>query len=104
MTVCSSCGTETDNKDHLCTPCRKTKLIRTWKKQIRIYSIIILVGAAASYYAVGEIKVLPQSQASEGIPPILMATAAFGGLCILGGLFGLALALFFNLLHRNKSN
>ena len=102
MRACSSCGSETDNKQNLCTPCRKIKLKRTWKQQIRTYSIIILVGALASYYAVGEIKALPHDQASEGIPTVLMATAAFGGLCILGGLFDLALALFFNLLHRNK--
>jgi len=76
----------------------------TWKRQIRVYFTIMIVGAAAFFYAVNEIKALPHGDTAQGIPTSLMATAEVGGLGILGGLFGLALALFFNFLHRSKSN
>ncbi|MDX8404544.1 MAG: hypothetical protein R8K50_00140 [Mariprofundus sp.] len=102
MSLCSSCGKETDGNKKICASCMVQHTAKTWKRQMRLYSVIALIGIIMFFYAVGEIKALPHDAAAAGIPPILMWTAALGGLGILGGLFGLALAWFFNFLHRNK--
>ncbi|KON47481.1 hypothetical protein [Mariprofundus ferrooxydans] len=103
MTTCSVCGAETGREGKICLSCHKHKVSGTWKRQIRVYLIIIIAGATAFAYAVTKIKALPHSETLQnGIPPHLLYTAEFGGLGILGGLFGLSLALFLKFLHRNK--
>lgn len=102
MKTCTSCGTETTSDKKLCAPCHRKKLTGTWKRQITIYSTIIIAGAIMFYYAITQINSLPHSATEHGIPPLLRNLAAFGGLGVLGGLFGLALALFFNFLHRKN--
>jgi len=102
MSKCSTCDNETNDNQQQCTDCKDAAASSTWKKQIRLYSVLILIGAGLFAYAINQIQALPRGAAAEGMPPMLMATAALGGLGILGGLFGLALAIFFNFLHRSK--
>ncbi|MDQ6993477.1 MAG: hypothetical protein Q9M31_08375 [Mariprofundus sp.] len=102
MTSCSLCGSETEDKSGICLPCRRAKISNTWKRQIKVYCLLIVVGIASFYYAISEIKAIPHIETTNGIPPLLMVEAGIGGFGILGGIFGLALALFFSFLHRNK--
>jgi len=100
MAVCSSCGGEMQDNKKVCKPCIQNKIDTTWKRQMRIYSVIAVLGAILLLYDISEVRALPHGTA--GIPVYLMGTAALGGLAVLGGLFGLALAVFFNLWHRKK--
>jgi len=88
--------------DHkkVCKPCIQDKIDATWKRQMRIYGVIVFTGAIMLLYDIAEVKALPHDAA--GIPAYLMGTAALGGLAVLGGLFGLALAVFFHVWHRKK--
>ncbi len=101
MTNCSSCGVETHDNKKVCKPCIQNKIEATWKRQIRIYSIIALFGAILLMYDISEVRALPHG--ADGIPVYLIGAGALGGLAVLGGLFGLALAVFFNVWHRKKS-
>jgi len=99
MIVCSSCGIEMMDKK-VCKSCVHDKIRATWKRQMRIYSIIVALGAMLLIYDISEVRALPHS--SAGIPVYLMGGAALGGLAVLGGIFGLVLAVFFNVWHRKK--
>ncbi|MDQ6981451.1 MAG: hypothetical protein Q9M08_00385 [Mariprofundus sp.] len=100
MIVCSSCGIEMSDKKKMCKSCIHDKIKATWKRQIRIYSIISALGAMLLMYDISEVRALPHN--ADGIPTYLMGAAALGGLAVLGGLFGLVLAVFFNVWHREK--
>jgi len=102
MKVCSSCGVEIQGKKKLCMSCVQDKVNATWKRQMRTYSVIVVFGIILLWFDISEVKALPHQ--SAGIPPYLMGTAALGGLAVLGGLFGLALAAFFNVWHRKKAD
>ncbi|MDQ6996777.1 MAG: hypothetical protein Q9M82_04865 [Mariprofundus sp.] len=101
MMVCSSCGVEMQDKKKLCMSCIEGKINATWKRQMRIYSISVVLGIVLLVYDISEVRALPHDAA--GIPPYLLGGCALGGLALLGGLFGLALAAFFNVWHRKKA-
>jgi len=101
MTVCSSCGVEIQGEKKQCKACLQGRVDATWKRQMRLYGAIVVLGAILLLYDISEVKALPHG--SAGIPPYLMGGAALGGLAVLGGLFGLALAVFFNVWHRKKA-
>jgi hypothetical protein len=68
---------------------------------MRIYGIVAALGAILLLYDIAEVRALPHDAA--GIPLYLMGGAALGGVAVLGGLFGLVLALFFHYWHRKKT-
>ncbi len=106
MTICLSCQKEfvstTGKPQKLCLVCRKDRLARTWKKQMRIYGMAILAGLAMLVYVYVQFKG-HQFQGLQGVPVSLLGMMVLGGLGVMGGLFGFALAIFFHLWHRKPS-
>lgn len=101
MSTCLNCGAEFEGETGLCASCKKADVLqrmhKTWKKQMRFYGVLMIVGLVV----LGAI--IPQLQGShEEVPRQMYLVAAAGGLCLLGGLFGFSLAVFFQLWHSHK--
>ncbi len=101
MTVCSSCSVEIQGEEKVCKSCVQDKITATWKRQMRTYGIVAAFGTVVLLYDIAQVRALPHGTA--GIPAYLMAATAVGGLAVMGGLFGLALAAFFNAWHKKKA-
>jgi len=100
MAVCSSCQVEVPEKKKLCGSCFNDRIHATWKRQIRNYGVVIMLGVLLLMFDIVEVRALPHG-VSE-MPSYLMGTVAIGGLAVTGGLFGVALALFFSVWHKKK--
>jgi len=100
MSVCSSCGQEVSGEKKLCTPCREQLISKTWKHQMLTYSAIAALGLAMVVYSYFQFT--DHDYLISQAPPRLLITTILGGLGLMGGLFGLALALFFSLWHRKS--
>jgi hypothetical protein len=68
-----------------------------WKTMIRRYAIISAIGLVACIYFFRHLYTLSAGQA---VPSWVVIGASIGGLMMLGGLFGMALSLFFHLWHK----
>ena len=104
MNTCLVCAAEfsaSGKEVKLCPDCRRKKLETTWIRQMRAYGAAIFVGLLMVGYAFSQFKTGGFSMSEA--PISLFAILAFGGLGLMGGLFGLALALFFSMWHK-KSN
>jgi len=101
MTVCSSCKAEIQGEASMCKSCVQDKITAIWKRQIRSYSLAVVIGTIVLLYDIAEVRALPHG--ASGIPAYLIAATAVGGLAVTGGLFGLALAIFFNAWHTKKA-
>jgi len=104
MNTCMSCDAEfaaSGNNVRLCPACRRQVLEQTWKRQMRVYSLSMLVGLALVVYAFLQFKTggFTMSEA----PISVFVALALGGLGLMGGLFGFSLALFFSMWHKKKS-
>jgi len=97
MSVCSSCGQEFIGKQKICKPCRERLIRDTWKRQMRTYMMMMALGLGMLVYAYFQFTG-QHYQLSEA-PPLLLATTILGGLGLMGGLFGLGLAVFFSIWH-----
>lgn len=98
MSVCSSCGQELSGEKKLCKPCREQLISKTWKRQMLTYGIIVVLGFAMVMYSYFQFT--NHHYLISEAPPRLLVTTILGGLGLMGGLFGLALALFFSFWHR----
>jgi len=106
MTVCLSCHKEfastAEKPQKFCLPCRREKLERTWKKQMRVYSMVMIAGLGMLVYAYVQL----QGQKFHGLQDVsspVLGMVVLGGLGLMGGLFGLALAVFFHLWHAKSA-
>jgi len=81
----------------LCPACLQAKLRGTWKRQMRYYGLSIIAGLLILIYVYLAVK-----GHGGGMGQGMQALMALGGLGLMGGLFGLALAVFFHLWHRKK--
>ncbi|MDX8401193.1 MAG: hypothetical protein R8K47_01030 [Mariprofundaceae bacterium] len=99
---CARCGAELDAASRasgLCPRCAKLAHMRgTWKRQMRFYAAMMVAGAVV---IVGAWLIFGGVEGSERA---WFMAAALGGLGVLGGLFGLALAGFFHLWHREPED
>lgn len=68
-----------------------------WKTMIRRYAIISTIGLIACIYFFNHLASL---SAGHAIPSWVVIGAVIGGLMMLGGLFGMALSLFFHMWHK----
>lgn len=102
MAVCSTCGIEIADQKKICKACVQQKLQATWKRQIRFYSAAIVLGVILLTVAIYQARHLPAGNGISGMPAYIIDEAALGGLGLLGGLFGLALALFFRFWHKRR--
>ncbi len=95
---CTDCGNLLENEaadGGVCGRCAKLARMRgTWRRQMWFYAGMMLAGAV--------LIALAQSLYghAEGGERAHFLMAALGGFGVLGGLFGLGLAVFFHLWHR----
>jgi len=69
---------------------------------MRMYSAIVIIGSAMLVY--DYIQFTGHHYNFSDAPVILITMMVLGGLGLMGGLFGLGLAVFFNIWHaREKS-
>jgi predicted nucleic acid-binding Zn ribbon protein len=97
MSRCSYCGQEVPEARKVCKPCRDNLAVKIWKRQMRTYSIIVLVGVGLLVYAYFQFSA--HHYHIEDAPMLLKVTTLLGGLGLMGGLFGLGLAVLFHLWH-----
>jgi len=100
MSICSSCGQELSGEQKMCKPCREQLISKTWKRQMLTYSIIVALGLAMLVYAY--LQFTGHHILVSEAPPRLIATTILGGFGLMGGLFGLGLAVFFSIWHRKS--
>ncbi|HKI61077.1 MAG TPA: hypothetical protein VKA31_02180 [Mariprofundaceae bacterium] len=98
---CDAKFTASGDNIRLCPACRRQKLEQTWKRQMRTYSISMLVGLALVVYAFLQFKA--GAFTMNEAPITVFVALALGGLGLMGGLFGFSLALFFSMWHKKKS-
>ncbi|MDQ6951611.1 MAG: hypothetical protein Q9M26_08100 [Mariprofundales bacterium] len=70
------------------------RLQGTWKRQIRFYSVSMILGLLLLVWCVSHLRAADHAQ------PWLMVLSVLSGLALFGGLFGFGLALFFNMWHK----
>ncbi|PIO89790.1 MAG: hypothetical protein CO017_01855 [Zetaproteobacteria bacterium CG_4_8_14_3_um_filter_59_5] len=101
MGVCLYCGQETVDAKKACQPCRESLAAKIWKRQMRTYGIFIALGMLMLVYAYFQFT---SHHYNIGDAPLLLKLATvLGGLGLMGGLFGLALAVFFNIWHGRSA-
>jgi len=103
MATCSDCGVQMQGGQKVCQACLQKKITATWKRQMRFYVSASVLGSIFLVLAIYQARSLPHAEGMNGMPPYILEEAAVGGLGLLGGLFGLALAAFFNVWHKKKS-
>lgn len=97
MGQCSYCGQGTADGKKLCMPCREGLISKVWKRQMRAYGMIIVLGMAMLVFAYMQFT---SHHYHIGDAPIMLKLATvLGGLGLMGGFFGLCLAVFFHIWH-----
>lgn len=76
---------------------KKTITRAIWKTMMRRYAVISALGLIACIFFFQRLYII---HAGQPVPTWLVAGASIAGLMMLGGLFGVAVSLFFHLYHR----
>jgi len=97
MSQCTYCGQEIADGKKCCQPCRERLIEQIWKRQILAYGTCIVLGMGMLIYAYQQFTGHHYHIADA--PLMLKAAVVLGGLGLMGGLFGLALAVFFRMWH-----
>jgi len=97
MNQCTYCGMEIPEGKKACQPCRDNLISKVWKRQIRAYGLFIALGLALLVYA--WFQFAGHHYTISDAPLVLKAATVMGGLGLMGGSFGLMLAVFFHLWH-----
>jgi len=97
MRVCTSCAQEFEGEQKLCPSCREALISETWKRQMRTYTIVIVLGVGLLAFDYYQFSGNHYNYNNAPIP--LLVATALGGLGLMGGLFGFGLALFFSIWH-----
>ncbi len=104
MKTCPDCGAEfstsVEKKSRFCPDCGKQRIEKTWKRQMRVYGMLILGGMALILIDYMQFK--GGDVAIQQASPLLLASLVLGGLGLMGGLFGFSLALFFSMWHKKR--
>jgi len=100
MSVCEKCGQKFDAESgKQCPQCRRQEALQkaklVWKKQMKFYGATMVVGLLILGFVFPQLQDAHHGEASRS----MYVYASIGGLCLLGGMFGFALALFFQLWH-----
>lgn len=97
MGQCSYCGQEIAEGRKACQPCRESLIKTIWKRQMRAYGIFIALGVGMLVYAY--LQFTAHHYHIGDAPVMLNLAVVLGGLGLMGGLFGLGLAVFFHIWH-----
>jgi len=102
MKVCPACGQEFSGNKKMCDVCIDQLISNTWKRQMRIYSMMMIIGMAMLVY--DYIQFTGHHYGLGDAPVFLIVMMVLGGLGLMGGVFGLGLAVFFNIWHARANS
>lgn len=101
MATCQVCQQDSELKNGMCEACIEVKIKETWKKQMRVYMVSMVAGVLLIFYAYMQFS--SHHFSLNDAPSTVLMALVLGGLGLMGGLFGFALAAFFNLWHAKKA-
>jgi len=86
----------------MCDDCIDQLASDTWKRQMRTYSMVMVIGLGMLMY--DYFQFTGHRYGLDEAPLPLLVLLALGGLGLMGGLFGLGLAVFFSIWHGRANH